>query len=283
MVLKPPRFQESGFGEPGETGSIRFLAGGLARFAVGESIIRRLGSRARLVTTPSLLGMTLRVWLLPVCCSLCLAKPACESGTVCSEEEVEAWEEKKHGIRYVQMVCVCFFCSSYRLGDLSGFERANTTPMQVFFSDLILYAAWSHFSDYSEGELVQWLPSFISDRYFDPCAVGIIFHGCFRTCAFPSHLTLRIPSLELLQVSLETQKTETPPHPAIIGCFGGDKPVSVGCLNGSCTYRCISASTGLQNQAITQFYIMYNAHYVLIMHVHCILCIYCNIYSCGCL
>eukprot|EP00434_Breviolum_minutum_P009639 symbB.v1.2.008488.t1/scaffold535.1/size190655/8 len=101
----------------------------------------RLGSRARLVTTPSLLGMTLRVWLLPVCCSLCLAKPACESGTVCSEEEVEAWEEK-------------------------------------------------------------------------------------------------IPSLELLQVSLETQKTETPPHPAIIGCFGGDKPVSVGCLNGSCTYRC---------------------------------------------
>lgn len=59
------------------------------------------------MTTPSLLGMTLRVWLLPVCCSVCLAKPACESGTVCSEEEVEAWEEKKHGIRYVQMVCVC--------------------------------------------------------------------------------------------------------------------------------------------------------------------------------
>lgn len=115
----------------GETGSSEKL--GLARFAVGESTIRRLGSRARLVTTPSLLGMTLRVWLLTVFCSLCLAKPACESGTVCSEEEVEAWEEKKHGIRYVQMVCVCFFFSSYRLGDLSGFERANTAPMQVFF------------------------------------------------------------------------------------------------------------------------------------------------------
>jgi len=71
-----------------------------------------LAQERRLVKTPSLLGMTLRVRLLPVLCSLCLAKLACESGTVCSEEEVEAWEEKKHGIRYVQMVCVCFFCSS---------------------------------------------------------------------------------------------------------------------------------------------------------------------------
>ena len=95
-----------------------------------------------------------------------------------------------------------------------------------------------------------------SDRYFDPCAVVIIFHGLFRTCAFPSHLlshSLRIPSLELLQVSLETQKTETTPHPAIIGCFGGDKPVSVGCLNGSCTYRCISASTGCRTSELLIF------------------------------
>eukprot|EP00438_Fugacium_kawagutii_P015374 Skav225134 [mRNA] locus=scaffold1056:71938:92321:+ [translate_table: standard] len=50
-----------------------------------------------------------------------------------------------------------------------------------------------------------------------------------------------LASLELLQVSLATQKAEqaetvTAP-PEIIGCFGGYKPVSMGCENGLCTYR----------------------------------------------
>mmetsp|Transcript_2706 Transcript_2706/g.6190 ORF Transcript_2706/g.6190 Transcript_2706/m.6190 type:complete len:173 (+) Transcript_2706:66-584(+) len=45
-----------------------------------------------------------------------------------------------------------------------------------------------------------------------------------------------LASVELVQLSLDTKKTKT--YPEIIGCFGGDKPVSAHCENGSCTYRC---------------------------------------------
>ena len=171
-------------------------------------------------------------------------------------------EEKKHGIYKMRSDGLCIFSSFHPIDSVILVGLKERTQLQCkFFSDLfklILYAAWSHF----RACMTMAASCSISDRYFNPWPI----HGLFLTAATggfhicipfpPTDMTLRIPSLELLQVSLETQKTETPPPPAIIGCFGGDKPVSVGCLNGSCTYRCISALTRLQNQPIT-FYIMY--------------------------
>eukprot|EP00913_Durusdinium_trenchii_P018964 g17822.t1 len=71
------------------------------------------------------------------------------------------------------------------------------------------------------------LLSCISCRSEAPCD-----NGCSHDEV--EELEAQISSLELIQLSLKTNQ----PEPSLIGCAGGDKPVSMSCNNGSCTYRC---------------------------------------------